>query len=31
MRDFLSGHGAKRLEIENSDPPAFSEKLMSAL
>ncbi|HEY7349131.1 MAG TPA: crosslink repair DNA glycosylase YcaQ family protein [Ktedonobacterales bacterium] len=31
MRDFLSWHGAKGLKIEKSDPPAFGEKLMSAL
>ena len=31
MRDFLSWHGAKGLKIEQSDPAAFSEKLMSAL
>ena len=31
MRDFLSWHSAKRLKIEKSDPPAFGEKLMSAL
>jgi hypothetical protein len=31
MRDFLSWHGAKSLKIEKSDPPAFGEKLKSAL
>jgi uncharacterized protein YcaQ len=31
MRDFLSWHGAKSLTIEKSDPPAFGEKLTSAL
>jgi uncharacterized protein YcaQ len=31
MRDFLSWHGATSLEIVKSDPPAFGEKLMSAL
>jgi uncharacterized protein len=31
MRDFLSWHGAKSLEIAKSDPAAFGEKLKSAL
>jgi uncharacterized protein YcaQ len=31
MRDFVLWHGAKSLKIEKSDPPAFGEKLMSAL
>jgi uncharacterized protein YcaQ len=31
MRDWLSWHGAKSLEIEKSDPPAFGDKLASAL
>jgi uncharacterized protein YcaQ len=31
MRDFLLWHSAKSLKIEKSDPPAFGEKLMSAL
>ncbi|MCB0034243.1 MAG: winged helix DNA-binding domain-containing protein, partial [Anaerolineales bacterium] len=31
MRDFLSWHGAKSLQIEKSDPPEFGQKLLSAL
>jgi uncharacterized protein YcaQ len=31
MRDFLSWHSTKSLEIEKSNPLAFGEKLMSAL
>jgi hypothetical protein len=31
MRDFLSWHGAQDLKIVKSDPPAFGEKLISAL
>ena len=31
MHDFLSWHGTKSLKIVKSDPPAFGEKLMSAL
>ena len=31
MRDFLTWHGAKQIEIEKSDPVAFSEKLAHAL
>jgi uncharacterized protein len=31
MRDFLSWHSAKGLEIEKSDPPAFANKLVNAL
>jgi uncharacterized protein YcaQ len=31
MRDFLAWHGAKRLEIEMSDPAAFGEKLRRAV
>ncbi|MGR9117677.1 MAG: DNA glycosylase AlkZ-like family protein, partial [Gammaproteobacteria bacterium] len=31
MRNFLSWHGAKSLQIEKSEPVAFGEKLMNAL
>lgn len=31
MRDFLTWHGAKSLQIEKSDPAAFAAKLTSAL
>ena len=31
MGDFLSWHGARSLKILKSDPPAFGEKLLSAL
>jgi len=31
MRDFLSWHGAKSLNIEKSDPTTFGEKVMRAL